>query len=78
MDCPRCHGDTVITVRGYSIIPSSGVLGPDPQCDHDERCPDCHGTGAVEEWRGVYPGMCIDPETCRGKTHCPRDYSCCE
>lgn len=30
------------------------------------------------EWRGVYPGMCIDPETCRGKTHCPRNYSCCE
>jgi hypothetical protein len=29
-------------------------------------------------WRGVYPGMCVNPETCRGKTSCPRDYSCCE
>ncbi len=30
------------------------------------------------EWRGVYPGFCVNPETCRGKTHCPRDYSCVE
>ena len=30
------------------------------------------------QWRGVYPGMCIDPSICRGKSHCPRDYSCCE
>jgi hypothetical protein len=29
-------------------------------------------------WRGVYPGMCVDPEVCRGKTSCPRDYSCSE
>lgn len=29
-------------------------------------------------WRGVYPGMCVNPEICKGKTHCPRDYSCCE
>lgn len=29
-------------------------------------------------WRGVYPGMCIDPEICRGHTSCPRDRSCSE
>jgi hypothetical protein len=29
-------------------------------------------------WRGVYPGMCVDPEVCRGKTSCPRNYSCSE
>lgn len=29
-------------------------------------------------WLGVYPGMCLDRELCRGKTHCPRDPSCCE
>lgn len=33
---------------------------------------------AEEEWRGVYPGMCVDPEICRGYTHCPRQYSCSE
>lgn len=31
-----------------------------------------------DEWRGVYPGMCADPEICRGRSACPRDYSCCE
>lgn len=31
-----------------------------------------------KKWEGVYPGMCVDPEACRGKTHCPRSYSCCE
>lgn len=30
------------------------------------------------EWKGVYPGMCINPEICRGHSHCPRNYSCCE
>ena len=29
-------------------------------------------------WRGVYPGMCVDPEACRGFSHCPRERSCCE
>ena len=29
-------------------------------------------------WRGVYPGMCMDPKRCYGKTYCPRDPSCCE
>lgn len=32
----------------------------------------------AREWRGVYPGMCVDPEACRGYGACPRDYSCCE
>ena len=32
----------------------------------------------ADAWKGVYPGMCIDPEVCRGYTHCPRNYSCCE
>lgn len=27
-------------------------------------------------WRGAYPGMCRDPEICRGMTHCPREFSC--
>jgi hypothetical protein len=31
-----------------------------------------------DDWKGVYPGMCIDPEICRGKSHCPRTLSCCE
>lgn len=34
--------------------------------------------GETSEWKGVYPGMCVDPETCRGRSACPRDYSCCE
>lgn len=29
-------------------------------------------------WRGVYPGYCINPETCRGYAHCPRRLSCVE
>jgi hypothetical protein len=29
-------------------------------------------------WRGVYPSHCINPETCRGYSHCPRNYSCVE
>jgi hypothetical protein len=29
-------------------------------------------------WRGVYPGMCRDPELCRGRGSCPRNYSCSE
>jgi hypothetical protein len=29
-------------------------------------------------WRGVYPGMCADPELCRGRGSCPRNISCCE
>ena len=33
---------------------------------------------ADQEWLGVYPGHCINPETCRGYTHCPRKYSCVE
>lgn len=36
------------------------------------------GDAPEDDWKGVYPGMCINPETCRGYTHCPRDYSCCE
>jgi hypothetical protein len=31
-----------------------------------------------DSWQGVYPGMCADPETCRGYSHCPRPYSCSE
>lgn len=30
------------------------------------------------EWKGVYPGMCINPEECKGRTCCPRALSCCE
>jgi len=30
------------------------------------------------DWKGVYPGHCINPETCRGLTHCPRKLSCVE
>lgn len=50
---------------------------------HLQADPDCRVCQEVAEslgepWRGVYPGMCRDPEICRGKTHCPRDYSCCE
>lgn len=30
------------------------------------------------DWRGVYPGHCVNPETCRGFTHCPRKLSCVE
>ena len=29
-------------------------------------------------WKGVYPGHCINPETCRGYGHCPREHSCVE
>ena len=32
----------------------------------------------AEPWHGVYPGMCMDPKRCYGKTYCPRDPSCCE
>ena len=35
-------------------------------------------TGTEPAWQGVYPGMCVDPEVCRGRSACPRDYSCCE
>jgi hypothetical protein len=37
-------------------------------------------SGLLEDstWKGVYPGMCINPEDCRGKTHCPRKLSCSE
>jgi hypothetical protein len=35
-------------------------------------------SGETDDWRGVYPGYCIDPETCRGYSHCPRKYSCVE
>jgi hypothetical protein len=31
-----------------------------------------------DPWQGVYPGMCVDPEICRGYGHCPRPYSCSE
>lgn len=31
-----------------------------------------------DDWKGVYPGMCINPEICRGHSYCPRNYSCCE
>lgn len=43
--CETCHGDGVVTVAGMSVNPFSGALGRDPQCDHDETCPDCGGTG---------------------------------
>lgn len=29
-------------------------------------------------WKGVYPGHCINPDDCRGLTHCPRRLSCVE
>ena len=44
---------------------------------HDDRNI-CTCKEPPEEWRGVYPGMCVDPEICKGFTHCPRDWSCCE
>lgn len=31
-----------------------------------------------DTWAGVYPGMCMNPNLCRDKTHCPRNPSCCE
>ncbi len=30
------------------------------------------------EWLGVYPGMCINPDECKGRSSCPRKLSCCE
>ena len=33
---------------------------------------------AEKPWQGVYPGMCINPEECKGRTSCPRKLSCCE
>lgn len=43
--CPSCHGEGRIQIGGESVNPYTGVPGPDPQEDHDERCPDCGGTG---------------------------------
>lgn len=43
--CDTCNGDGVVTVGGYSLNHSSGMLVLDPQEAHDERCPDCQGTG---------------------------------
>jgi DnaJ-class molecular chaperone len=38
--CPRCHGDGEIAINpGW----------PDPQCETSARCPDCGGTGEVDE-----------------------------
>lgn len=45
--CPTCDGEGTITVAGMSINPSSGIPVRDPQCDHDERCATCGGTGSV-------------------------------
>ena len=37
--CERCHGDGRIPVNpGY----------PDPQCETDAVCPDCHGEGVAD------------------------------
>lgn len=33
---------------------------------------------ARDKWQGVYPGMCINPQECKGRTSCPRALSCCE
>ena len=58
-------------------------LEPDCDCqavdlpaNHNGVCPICQQP--KDNWRGVYPDYCIDPETCRGYTHCPRNYSCVE
>lgn len=50
--------------KGASALPSSST--------------DAEPTRPSPEWKGVYPGYCIDPETCRGYSHCPRNYSCVE
>lgn len=49
------------------------VLAPElvEQESEAERIPD-------RRWRGVYPGYCINPDTCFGHTHCPRVLSCVE
>jgi hypothetical protein len=52
-------------------------LAHGPHDDEAKFCSVC-GKGLVDEWKGVYPTLCINPETCRGYSHCPRNYSCCE
>ena len=43
VDCERCHGDGEIKVNpGY----------PDPQCEIEATCPDCHGEGYEVECCG--------------------------
>ncbi|HXH87413.1 MAG TPA: hypothetical protein VNI55_02250 [Gaiellaceae bacterium] len=46
--------------------------------DKTERGQDEPDELELDDWKGVYPGMCRDPELCRGRGSCPRDYSCCE
>lgn len=45
--CPRCHGSGEVGAPGYSVNPSSGMLGRDPQNDESGPCPGCGGTGAA-------------------------------
>lgn len=64
--CWRCHGDGVVAIPGYSINPYTGTSVQDPQCETDERCDICHGTGEIEdgvtaeELRNMIPGFIYD------------------
>lgn len=63
--CPGCRA-TLELVRGTvhpALLATTAIVNRDP---------------GDEVWRGVYPGMCIDPEICKGRACCPRDYSCSE
>jgi TPP-dependent indolepyruvate ferredoxin oxidoreductase alpha subunit len=51
-ECANCHGDGTVEVACYSINPSSGVLGRDPQATHTERCDVCRGTGLADVANG--------------------------
>jgi hypothetical protein len=73
--CRRCHGEGVVGVVGYSINPRTGIPGPDPQCETEQSCPTCYGTGVrpLDTWEesmgaemGAFPGQYVivgdDPE----------------
>jgi hypothetical protein len=82
MFCPICQGE---------LFPNDPLTAIERQEQPAATFDDWKGRGDVpvldmgtvrlpdsNVWRGVYPGMCRDPELCRGRGSCPRDYSCSE
>jgi hypothetical protein len=67
--------ETLLSERGFAD--GEGLAGPTGDIASPELAP-VSSRSESDVWRGVYPGMCRDPELCRGRGSCPRDYSCSE
>jgi hypothetical protein len=84
--CPVCGDGIDHDANGYcgscdwSPIPEEGAGRKESYSDTLRREGGMATSGKFKEadWQGVYPSMCVDPEMCRGYSHCPRPYSCSE